>query len=77
MAASLHTKEYKAFVELISKTRIAKSLTQQQVADRLGKPQSYIAKIENGERRVDIVEFAALARALDCKPLELFGEWLG
>ncbi|MFP4438472.1 MAG: helix-turn-helix domain-containing protein [Chloroflexaceae bacterium] len=37
-------------------------LTQIEVAQRLGKPQSYVSKCESGERRVDAVEVAAFAR---------------
>lgn len=47
-------------------------LTQQQLADRLDKPQSYVAKIEVCERRLDIGEFVDYARALGREPEELF-----
>ena len=39
-------------------------LTQADVAQRLGKPQSFIAKYEGGERRLDVVEFLDLAKAI-------------
>jgi transcriptional regulator with XRE-family HTH domain len=39
-------------------------VTQQQLADRLGKPQSYVAKYEGGERRLDVVEYIEIAEAL-------------
>lgn len=39
-------------------------VTQQQLADKLGKPQSYVAKYEGGERRIDVVEYIAIAEAL-------------
>ncbi|WP_280176929.1 helix-turn-helix domain-containing protein [Roseibium aquae] len=51
-------------------------LTQQDVADRLGKPQSYVAKVEGGERRLDVVEFVALAKAIGENPTELFDRLL-
>lgn len=47
-------------------------MTQQEVADRLGKPQSYVAKVERNERRIDVVEFISLARALGVDPARLF-----
>jgi transcriptional regulator with XRE-family HTH domain len=34
----------------------------------MGKPRSFISKIENRERRLDVVEFIALARALQIEP---------
>ena len=76
MTQSLHTKEYEAFVALLIKTRKASGMTQQDVADKLGKPQSYIAKIEGGERRVDVVEFAKLAEAMGSDPVKLFRGWI-
>jgi len=41
--------------------RKSAGLTQQAVADVLGKPQSFVAKYENGERRLDVVEFIRIA----------------
>ena len=41
--------------------REAARLTQTQVAAKLGKPQSYVSKVENGERRIDPVELARFA----------------
>lgn len=42
--------------ELLRETRTAQNLTQAELAQRLGKPQSYISKTESGERRLDFVE---------------------
>jgi Helix-turn-helix len=47
-----------------------------QLADRLGKPASFIAKIEIGERRVDVVEFAAIAKALKLDPRKMLDRFL-
>ena len=70
---STHTPEYRSLVELLTATRLEQSLTQQEVADRLGKPQSYVAKVEGAERRIDLLEFIDLARALGVDPNDLFG----
>jgi transcriptional regulator with XRE-family HTH domain len=43
-------------------------MTQQQLADRLGKPQSFISKYEGGERRIDVIEFITIAEALEMDP---------
>ncbi len=51
-------------------TRKRAGLTQQEVADRLW-PQSFVAKYEGGERRIDIVEFLVIARALGADPVRL------
>jgi len=47
-------------------------LRQQQLADRLGKPQSFVAKYEGGERRIDVIEFIRIARAMGTDPVRLF-----
>ena len=44
--------------------RLTAELTQADVAKRLGKPQSFIAKYEGGERRLDVIEFLDLAKAI-------------
>jgi len=39
-------------------------LTQRELADRLHKPQSFVAKYERGERRIDVVEFLVVCQAI-------------
>jgi len=55
--------EYQILVERLRQAREKSGLTQDEVAGELGKPQSFVSKVENGERRIDPVElcyFAAL-----------------
>ncbi|NCO24995.1 helix-turn-helix transcriptional regulator [Candidatus Parcubacteria bacterium] len=56
MRKSIYSKEYKGFLSKIKKARQEAGFTQKEVADKLKKPQSYISKIESGERRVDVAE---------------------
>jgi transcriptional regulator with XRE-family HTH domain len=51
--------------------RKAAGLTQHALALRLKKPQSFVAKYEGGERRLDVVEFVTIARALGADQLKL------
>lgn len=76
MAGSLHNPNYQLFASLLKGTRLNAGLTQTDVATRLGRPQSYIAKIEGLERRIDMVEFIELARAMGKDPLELLSDYL-
>lgn len=70
---SLHSPDYKKFVELLKKVRCESGLTQVELAQRLGVHQSLISKIEKQERRIDILELMHLCKALDY-PLSVFVE---
>ena len=53
------------------KARRSAGLTQIDLAKRLKKPQSFIAKYEGGERRIDVIEFLAITRAIGADPINL------
>jgi transcriptional regulator with XRE-family HTH domain len=73
---SVHSSDQAAFCELMIGARKAAKLTQHALARRLKKPQSFIAKYEGGERRLDVVEFVAIARALGADPLKLMADFV-
>ena len=56
---------YLALRQSLVDARLARGLTQAQLAVSLGRPQSFVAKYEVGERFVDAVEFIAIASVLD------------
>jgi transcriptional regulator with XRE-family HTH domain len=68
---SVHSTGQSAFCELMIKARKTAGLTQHELAKRLHKPQSFIAKYEGGERRIDVVEFVTICRALEMDPMRL------
>jgi transcriptional regulator with XRE-family HTH domain len=68
MARSVFTPAYSAFVNGLVEARRASGITQVELARRLAKPQSFVSKIERGERRLDIIEFCAIARAMGFEP---------
>jgi len=71
MSKTLRSPRQRQLLALLVEARRARGLTQAQVADRLGKSQSFIAKVEGGERRLDVIEFIDLACALRVAPAEL------
>ena len=64
MQKSIYSQQHQRLCELLVAARKEAGLTQVEVADRLGKPQSFVAKYEGGERRLDVIEFLAVATAL-------------
>ena len=58
---STYSREYRDIIELLKKARVGLGLTQQEVAKKLAKPQSYVSKIESGERRLDVAEIKKFA----------------
>jgi transcriptional regulator with XRE-family HTH domain len=61
---SVHSEGQSAFCELMIRARKAAGLTQRDLADRLHKPQSFVAKYEGGERRIDVVEFLTVCQVI-------------
>lgn len=72
----VHSPEQSAFCELMISARIKAGLTQTKLAEELGRPQSFVAKYENGERRIDVLEFVAIAQAIGADPVALLGDLL-
>ena len=68
---SVHSEGQSAFCELMIRARKNAGLTQRDLADRLHKPQSFVAKYEGGERRIDVVEFVTICRAIGSDPVKL------
>ena len=68
---SVHSAEQTAFRELMIKARKVAGLTQRDLADRLRKTQSFVAKYEGGERRIDVVEFIAICRMIEVDPVKM------
>lgn len=68
------TEAYRRFQQLLVEARSKSGLSQQEVADRLGRPQTYVSKCERGTRRMDVIEFLELAQAVGFDPLGLIIE---
>ena len=57
----------------LKEARTATGLSQAEVAGRLGRPQSFISKLETRDRRVDFIELLLLAAIYD-KPIRFFAD---
>lgn len=69
--SSIYSDSYQLLLDLLVEARKAVPLTQTQVAERLGKPQSFVSKYERGERRLDVIEFIEVCRQLGVEPEKL------
>lgn len=64
MPAIVRTKAHRALISVLVACRREAGLTQQQLAERCHKPQSWIASIESGQRGVQVAELPLLAKGL-------------
>lgn len=64
MAKTIHSERHRRLAELLVEHRKAAGLTQATVAKALGRHQPFIANIENGDRRVDLVELLDIAEII-------------
>ena len=71
MVKTIYQESYKAFIKELVLARKASGLTQMQVAEKLSKPQSYIAKVEGADRKLDVMEFVELCEVIHQDPSEL------
>jgi transcriptional regulator with XRE-family HTH domain len=75
MDKSIHTDEYELLVDLLKEARASAGLTQVQLAKKLGQSQSFVSKMEIGERRLDAVQLRTVCLALDTTLPALVAKW--
>jgi len=67
-AKTIGSKRHKALIAMLIKERKAAGMNQTELAKALGQYQSFVARVETGERRVDLIEFLDLANAIGFDP---------
>ncbi|WP_071773663.1 helix-turn-helix domain-containing protein [Burkholderia ubonensis] len=70
MIHPVHDPRYRQVAVLLTELRKQRGLLQQDVAERLSRPQSFVSKYESGVRRVDLIELLDILQALDVDPHE-------
>ena len=68
---TIHSELNKNIIDWLTSKRLLAGLTQQQLSDQLNKPQSFVSKYENSERRLDFVEVIQICRIVQADPHEL------
>lgn len=71
-----HEVEYTHLPNILRELRTSAGLTQRALSAELGKPQSWVHNCETGERRVDVAEFVAWARACGASPRAALDRYL-
>lgn len=76
MEKSSFSQRYTLLRQLVRQKRQSTGLTQTELANLLEEPQSYISKVENGERRLDLVQLHAFCDAMGVSLREIVDEYL-
>jgi transcriptional regulator with XRE-family HTH domain len=71
LAKTRRSKRYKALIGLLVARREVAGMTQSDLAARLGKSKSFVARLESGQRRITVVEFMTLAKILRFDPYKV------
>ena len=74
MNKTLGSERHIALIEFLVGRRKAAGLSQEELATKMGEYQSFVARLESGQRRVDVVEFLALAELLEFNPTKALQE---
>jgi transcriptional regulator with XRE-family HTH domain len=72
VARTFHTGPYKILLAMLVEARNRADVTQAELAKRIGRPQPFISLVERGERRIDVIQFYAIMKALDLDPEQAF-----
>ncbi len=68
---TIHSQSYKILLDWLVSKRLLAGVTQHHLSTKLGKPQSFVSKYENGERRLDLIETIQICNILDINPHEI------
>ena len=71
MTDSVFTDQYERFREILVQARRDASMTQVELAESLDRPQSFVSKYERGERRLDVVEFLEVTKAIGVNSISI------
>jgi transcriptional regulator with XRE-family HTH domain len=70
MSKPIHTAQSKRLRQLLVRYRKEAGLTQGELAARIDRPQTFVSKVEIGERRIDVIELIQMLSAMRADPVE-------
>jgi transcriptional regulator with XRE-family HTH domain len=72
---TIHSDDYQALLVLVREVRGSSGLTQAALAAKLRRPQSWVSKVETGERRLDVAELRLVCDALGVELIDVIQQW--
>ena len=72
MAGAIYTAAAASIARAFADARRRAGMRQADLADAIGKHQSYVSDIERGQRRIDVLELFVIARALTISPVDFY-----
>lgn len=76
MKKTISSKKHREFCDLLKEARQKAGLTQFELAEKLKRPQSFVAKYESGDRRIDIIEMIEIAKHIKADPKKILEKLL-
>ncbi|MGH8047967.1 MAG: helix-turn-helix domain-containing protein [Chthoniobacterales bacterium] len=76
LTKSLYSPEWEACCIVLKDLREANGITQTDLSTRLGMPQSFVSKVESGQRKLDLRQFSIYVRSMGEDPIEVFSKLL-
>ena len=75
MEKTIYTHEYEVLLRLLREARTRAGILQTDLAQRLGQRQSFVSKVECGERRIDLIELRTILGAIGVKLSDFVGKF--
>lgn len=73
---SLYTPEWEFLCDMLTQIRLEHGVTQVELASRLGQPQSFVCKVESGQRKLDLRQFVIYVRCLNGSPVHVLAAFI-
>ncbi|MGN0930039.1 MAG: helix-turn-helix domain-containing protein [Alphaproteobacteria bacterium] len=74
MTKTIYTDNNKYLLKTLKQYRKMANMTQKDLADKLGIAQSRISKIENGDRKIDVMDLIQISKAIGCNPVDILAK---
>ena len=76
MPKTIRSPRHQRLCDILIEVRRKAGFTQLVLAEKIGRPQSFVAKYETGERRLDVVEFVEILEAMGAEPKKVFARFV-